>query len=179
MSYLYLKALHIVFVVTWFAGMFYMVRLLVYHREAQDNNDEQIDYHKSQLELMMRRLLFGITWPSAWISLVLGLSLLWQYPGFPTWLIIKLCFVFLLFAYQYSIHYLYRSHLKSVFPLSGMQLRMWNELATIFLVAIVFLVVVKSALSLLYSLAGLFALILVLLAAIRMYKKYRSKHPVE
>ena len=94
MWFLYAKALHIIFVVTWFSGMFYLVRLFVYNREAQDKSKMEKEILTLQFNIMIKRLLFGITWPSAVLTLIFGCSLLISYTNFPIWLMTKLVFVF-------------------------------------------------------------------------------------
>lgn len=173
MALLYLKAIHIIFVVTWFAGMFYMVRLLIYNREAQDRQEPGRTILESQYGLMMRRLQYGITWPSAVLTLVLGLGMLHEFIPIPTWLWAKIGIVFLLYLYQISIEVLYSQQRKGLFKYTSTQLRVWNELATVFLVAIVFLVVVKSNMSLVYGLGGLLVLMVVLFVAIQLYRRAR------
>lgn len=178
--YLYLKALHIIFIVTWFAGLFYMPRLLIYNTEAGSKPAEARDVLRSQFSIMMKRLWFGITWPSAVITLILGLSVLWKGDWFEvfasqTWLHIKLAFVVLLYTYHFSLHVLLKQQLKGIFKYSSQQLRIWNEVATIFLISIVMLVVVKKSLSFVWGLVGLIGLIIILMLAIRIYKKLRSK----
>ena len=100
MSYAVLKALHIVFVVTWFAGLFYIVRLLIYIQEAHDKPANERDVLLPQLKLMSRRLWKGITWPSAILTAILGTSLVWSIPGYlqAPWMHLKLTLVALLFA---------------------------------------------------------------------------------
>ena len=67
-----IKALHIIFVVTWFAGLFYIVRLFIYQREAQDKPERERAVLTEQFKLMSKRLWLGITWPSAIITSILG-----------------------------------------------------------------------------------------------------------
>ncbi|MES1219567.1 MAG: CopD family protein, partial [Bacteroidota bacterium] len=74
--YLYLKALHIIFIVTWFAGLFYMPRLLIYNTEAGSKPEEAKKILREQFGKMMKPLWFGITWPSAILTLVFGLIVL-------------------------------------------------------------------------------------------------------
>ena len=69
--YSYLKALHIIFVVTWFAGMFYMPRLFIYNTEAGEKDNAAKNALRDQFKIMMKRLWLGITWPSAILTLVL------------------------------------------------------------------------------------------------------------
>ncbi|KYP14334.1 CopD family protein [Flavihumibacter sp. CACIAM 22H1] len=180
--YFYLKALHIIFVVTWFAGLFYMPRLFIYNTEAGDKEPAARDVLRGQFGIMMKRLWFGITWPSAMLTLALGISvmlmgdwdkILFQPEG--RWFLFKWIFLIGLFAYHFSLHKIYKQQEKGLFRYSSQQLRIWNEVATIFLFAIVFLVVVKQSISLLWGMGGLLVLVLVLLLAIRIYKRAREK----
>ncbi len=180
--YLYLKALHIVFIVTWFAGLFYIVRLFIYNTEAGDKRPEEATILRQQFGIMIRRLWLGITWPSAVITGVLGPWLMWQGGWHRSlddeggrWLAVKLVFVLGLYAYHYSLHVLYKQQMNGVFRYSSQKLRMWNEVATVFLVAIVMLASVKQSISFVWGLAGLVAFVLVLLGAIRIYKQLRRQ----
>ncbi|HEY8389160.1 MAG TPA: CopD family protein [Parasegetibacter sp.] len=181
MANLYLKALHIIFIVTWFAGMFYIVRLFIYNTEANSKPSPEKEILQNQFGIMIRRLWFGITWPSAVLTLIFGLSTLfaanWHLILFEPsgqWLLIKLILVILLYAYHFTLHSLYRQQRNGIFKYSSQQLRFWNEVPTLLLVAIVMLVVVKSNISLLWGLGGLLALLLVLMSAIRIYKSLRK-----
>jgi putative membrane protein len=173
-AYLYIKALHIIFVVTWFAGLFYIVRLFIYSAEANEKPEPERTILFKQLALMQNRLWYIITWPSAILTLLFG-GLLWYMLGsLPTWLAVKLCFVAGLFLYHLSLHRIYKQQSKGIFKYSSQQLRMWNELATLFLIIIVMLAVVKQMLSVAWGIAGLFAFAIVLMIAIKLYKKYRK-----
>jgi protoporphyrinogen IX oxidase len=173
MSYYYIKALHIIFIVTWFAGMFYIVRLFIYNTEAAAKTGAEREILITQFNIMIRRLWLGITWPSAILTLILG-PLLWiRMAATPNWLMVKLIFVLLLYCYHFSLHILFREQRRGIFRFSSQQLRIWNELATLFLFAIVFLATVKQGMSVAYGLAGMASLTIVLMAAIRIYKKLR------
>ena len=91
------------------------------------------------------------------------------------WLLLKLVFVLLLYVYFLIEHSIFRSQVKGIFRYSSQQLRIWNEIATIFLVAIVMLVVVKQNMSVVWGLTGLILFIVVLMSAIKIYKIARSK----
>jgi len=179
--YTYLKALHIVFVVTWFAGLFYMPRLFIYNVEAGTKPAEECAILRNQFKIMIKRLWFGITWPSAILTLIFGLSVLIE-SGFYRvvftsdfrWLFIKLCFVILLYVYHYSLHIIYKQQMNDNFKYSSQQLRIWNEVATIFLIAIVMLVVVKQSLSFVWGIVGLLIFVVILMMAIKVYKKVRE-----
>jgi len=178
MSFLYLKALHIIFVVTWFAGLFYFPRLLIYFAEAQDKPELEKRILQPEYARLQRLLWYGITWPSALITLVMGLST-WYNSGWwqatPDWLVYKLVLVGVLYLYHFSLHLLFRQQQVGIVRYTSTQLRIWNELATVLLVGIVFLVVLKNALSMLWGLLGLIAFIVILLTAIRLYKRLREK----
>lgn len=173
--YLYIKALHIIFVVTWFAGIFYIPRLFVYNTEAGDKPDAVRDALRQQFGIMIKRLWYGITWPSAVLTLILGGSTWYLLGVTPSWLVIKLLFVAGLYAYHFSLHVIVQQELKGVFKYSSQQLRIWNEVATIFLVAIVMLAVVKQELSFVWALCGLILFIIVLMSAIKIYKIIRKQ----
>lgn len=174
MSYLYLKALHVIFVVTWFSGMFYLVRLFIYNREANDKPEPEKSILQNQFSIMISRLYWAITFPSAILTFIFGTYLAHFWWPFDTWLWLKLFFVTLLFIYQHSLHILYKQQKAGVFKYSSQQLRLWNEVPTIILVAVVMLVIVKQGMSLVYGLGGLVALIIVLMSAIRIYKSRRK-----
>lgn len=173
---LYLKTLHIIFIVTWFAGIFYMPRLFIYNTEANDRPDIEKKVLQNQFQIMMKRLWYGITWPSAIITLILGPLVWYELYDFYMfdWLIIKLCFVVGLYVYQFSLHYIFKQQLKGIFKYTSQQLRIWNEVATLFLVAIVALVEMQSTLNMLWLLIALLILIFVLFSAIRIYKLIRK-----
>ncbi len=173
MSYLYLKALHIIFVVTWFAGLFYIVRLFIYYAEAEQLQQPNKSILQAQYLLMQRRLWYGITWPSAIITSVWGGSLALQYHTIPPWLWVKLGLVVLLYGYHFLCHHIFLKQQKGIVENTSSQLRMWNEVATIFLVGIVFVVVLKDVLSMVWGLLGLVVFTGVLLVAIKIYKRLR------
>jgi putative membrane protein len=174
MSYYYIKALHIIFIVTWFAGLFYIVRLFIYNTEAAEKTGMEREVLRSQFDIMIRRLWLGITWPSAILTLLLGPWLWIMLATTPQWLLVKIIFVCLLYGYHITLHILYREQRRGIFRFSSQQLRIWNEVATLFLFAIVFLATVKQGISAAYGLAGIFSLAVVLMLAIRIYKKVRK-----
>jgi putative membrane protein len=173
--YLYVKALHVIFIVTWFAGLFYLVRLFIYNREAQDKTEAESKILQPQFEIMIKRLWLGITWPSCVLAVTFGTWLVILLGDIPSWLWIKLGFVLGLLLYHFSLQVLYKQQLAGIFRYTSQQLRVWNEVATIFLVAIVFVVEVKTGLSAVWGLAGLVGLVIILMSAIRIYKNLRSK----
>ena len=174
--YFYVKALHIIFVVTWFSGLFYIVRLFVYSAEANLKNEPERSILLSQFDTMQKRLWYGITWPSAVLTLFFGVWIGILYGSLPAWLLIKLFFVLGLFIYHLSLHSIFRQQQKENFKWSSQRLRLWNELATLFLIAIVMLAVVKELISFVWGIAGIMGFAVLLLIAIKIYKKYRNKN---
>lgn len=135
-----------------------------------------------QFNVMMKRLWYGITWPSAVLTLGLGVftmingnwhKVLNEPQG--RWLSVKLVFVLLLYAYHFTLHLIFKQQINGRFKYTSQQLRVWNEVATIFLIAIVMLAVVKESISFVWGLAGLVLFIAVLMSAIRIYKIARTK----
>jgi putative membrane protein len=173
--YLYVKALHIIFVVTWFAGLFYIVRLFIYNREANDKEDPEKEILQKQFSIMIRRLWFGITWPSCILTVILGTWMLILYGSFPLWLIIKVSFVAGLLLYHISVHVLYQQQKAGNFRYTSTQLRIWNEVATLFLVAIVMLVVLKNSISLAWGVIGLVCFALLILTFVKILRRIVRK----
>lgn len=179
--YLYLKALHIIFIVTWFAGLFYFPRLLIYNTEANEKPVEVKEVLQQQFAIMMKRLWYGITWPSAILTLIFGIIVMlkanWDkfiFEPAGKWLLIKLIFVVFLYVYHFTLQKVFKDQLKGIFRYSSQQLRAWNEVATVFLIAIVMLATVKQSISFVWGLIGLVLLIALLMAAIRIYKMMRK-----
>jgi putative membrane protein len=176
MTSLYLKAVHIIFIVTWFAGLFYMPRLFVYIIESHTRPEPEKSILLKQLNLMASRLWYGITWPSAIITLGMGTSLLinqpeWLSMGF---MHMKLTLVFLLYLYHVSLQVILNQLKKGTVKYTSQQMRLWNEVSTLFLISIVFLIVLKNALSMLWGLAGLLAVVILIMTGMRVYKKFRK-----
>ncbi len=174
--YQYVKALHIIFIVTWFSGMFYIVRLYIYNTEANEKPEPERGILQQQFNIMTRRLWFGITWPSAVLTLIFGPWMWYLWGQLDNWLAIKLCFVVGLYAYHFTLHMIYLQQSKGIFKYSSGQLRIWNEVATIFLVAIIMLAVVKQGMSFVWGLSGLILFVILLMSAIKIYKLIRGKY---
>lgn len=175
MMYNYIKALHVIFIVTWFSGMFYIVRLFIYHTEAQQREEPAKSILSDQFRIMIKRLWLGITWPSAVLTIIFGTWMWMMLGSLPLWLMVKLGFVAGLYAYHFSLHYIYRQQMDGVFRYSSQKLRIWNEVATIFLVAIVMLAIVKTGISWIWGLAGLLLFVILLMSAIKIYKLVRAR----
>jgi putative membrane protein len=176
--YLYIKALHLIFVITYFAGLFYMPRLMVYMVEAAERPQSEADIIIPQLQLMMRRLWQIITVPSAILGLIFGLWMLWINPFLlgKSWMLVKLVFVGLLILYHIQTHRFYKAFLQRNCQRSASFFRIWNEGATLILFAVIFLAILKDSIHWIFGLLVLFGLTFLLMLGIRVYKLYRNKN---
>lgn len=148
MEYQIFKSIHIIFVISYFAGIFYMVRLFVYDTEALEKNNQEGDILHKQLSYMQSRLWDIITVPAFIIMCITGLYMLylteWSYLK-QGWMHVKLLFIFFLFIYHYWTFATIRNLQKRKITLRSVQLRMMNEVATIILFVVTFAVVLKHA----------------------------------
>ena len=174
---LYLKAIHIIFIVTWFSGLFYLVRLFVYHSEANEKPEPEKSILINHFLGAEKRLWYGITVPSAYGTIIFGLWLSYDMFGFhfPDWLLLKLGVVLGLLIYHLMCGKIFRNFQKGQINYSSMQMRIWNEVSTIFLTSIVFIVVLKDMLNWLKGLAGIILFSILLMSAIKTYKTIREK----
>ena len=177
MPFLYVLALHIIFVVTWFAGLFYIVRLYIYHAEAELLEEPSKNILQTQYKLMEKRLWYGITWPSMILAATFGLWMVWMNPSYlsQAYFILKLSFVGGLILYHFECHIMFKNLQRDVVKYSSFKLRLWNEVATVFLFSIVFLIVLKSNTGFIYGLLGLLIFSGTLVIAIKLYRKSREK----
>lgn len=177
--YQYIKALHLIFVITWFAGLFYIPRLFIYHIEASLKPEPEKQILSEQLKLMTKRLWYIITWPSAILASLFAFWLLFLIPSFlqMDWMIIKLAFVGLLYAYHYKCHLIFREMQQDVIKWSSNQMRLWNEVSTLILFAVVFLVILRDSLNWIYGVVGIFLLAGILMLGIKIYKRIRDRNP--
>lgn len=176
MEYSYIKALHIIFVVCWFAGLFYMVRLFIYTTEASQKEEPAKSILTQQLLLMQRKLWYIISWPAAIGTFTFGVWMFIERPfllGQP-WMWLKLIFVGLLMLYHVQCHVMHKQQVAGICKRSSFMLRLFNEVATVLLVAIVFLVVVKSSSGLVWGMLGLFAFAGLLMGGVYIYKRQRK-----
>ena len=175
--YNYIKSLHLIFVVTWFAGLFYEPRLFIYHIEASKKISPAKEILENQLKIMSRRLWYIIAWPSAILATMFAIWLLVLMPGllYQSWMLVKIVFIFLLYAYHLKTHQMFLELQRDEIRYSSNFMRIWNEGATLFLFAIVFLAIVKSAIHWVFMVLGTFGLIVLLMVAIKLYKRLRDK----
>ena len=177
--YNYIKALHLIFVVTWFAGLFYIPRLFIYHIEAAERPSPEKEVLTKQLKLMTKRLWYIITWPSAILCTFFAIWLLVLMPGWlqQPWMHVKLAFVLLLFFYHGRNHLIFNQLQNDKIKHTSRYMRIWNEVATLVLFAVVFLVVLKSAINWIFGVVSILVLGILLMFGIRLYKRIRDKNP--
>jgi len=177
--YNYIKALHIIFVITWFAGLFYIPRLFIYHIEASEKPSPDREILTRQLQLMSKRLWFIITWPSAILAVLFAVCLLVLMPALleQSWMHVKLAIVLLLIIYHLRTHQIFRQLQRDEIKYTSVYMRIWNEGATLILFAIIFLVTLRSALNWIYGVIGIIVFAILLMLAIRLYKRIREKNP--
>lgn len=170
------KALHIIFVVSWFAGLFYIVRLFIYHTESLQKPEVKGKILRDQFEIMERKLWYIITWPAMVLTIVFGIWMLILVPGYLAqgWMHLKLGFVVVLLVYHFACQRILNQLKRGVFNWSSGKLRIWNEVATLLLVAIVFIVVLKSSLNWIWGTVGFFAVAIGLMMGIKLYKRLRK-----
>ena len=175
--YNYIKSLHLIFVITWFAGLFYIPRIFIYHIEATKKTATEKQILTAQLKIMAKRLWFIITWPSAILAIIFGIWLLVLAPYWleQPWMHAKLGFVALLIIYHLKTHFIFKEIQADKINYSSNFMRIWNEGATLILFAVVFLVLLKSTLNMAYGMLGLVGLAVVLMLGIKLYKKTRSE----
>ncbi|MEY2792858.1 MAG: hypothetical protein RJA76_850 [Bacteroidota bacterium] len=174
MSYEVLKSLHIIFVISWFAGLFYLPRLLVYHVESQEKTEVEKSILSAQFEKMEKLLFNAIMVPAMVLTWATGLSLIytvyWDAFSNFTWLHLKLGFVVCITVYHFYCRYvIFQFRLKN-FIHSGAFLRLFNEIATILLVAVIFLVVGKNSIDWVYGLIGFIVFAILIMVAVKLVR---------
>ncbi|MEB3318604.1 MAG: protoporphyrinogen oxidase HemJ [Cyanobacteriota bacterium] len=174
-AYLWFKSLHIVGVVVWFAGLFYLVRLFIYHREADDLAEPTRQAFQTQYALMERRLANIITTPGMVVAVAMAIGLLSVQPGWlqEGWLHVKLAVVAVLLAYHAFCYRLMGQLERGACRWSAKQLRALNELPTLLLVAAVLLVVFKNQFPTTWATWFLVALVVAMAASIQFYARWR------
>ncbi len=177
--YNYIKSLHLIFVVTWFAGLFYIPRLFIYHIEASKKPSPEKEILTKQLQLMTKRLWNIITWPSAILCTLFALWMLHLNSGliYQPWMQVKLGFVVLLIAYHIKNHLIYKQLQRNEIKYTSNYMRVWNEGATLILFAVIFLVLLKSAINWIFGVIGILVLGVLLMLGIKLYKRIRDKNP--
>ena len=179
MEYLYIKSFHLIFVITWFAGLFYIPRLFVYQIEAFHKPSPEKEILGKQLKLMAKRLWNIITWPSAILATIFAIWLIILQPLWlqEPWMQVKLGFVVLLIIYHLKTHQYFKQLQRDEVKKSSSYMRLWNEGATFILFAVVFLIILKSAIDWVFGIIGMIVLGILIMLGFKIYKNIRSKNP--
>lgn len=177
MNYLFVKSIHIIGVVSWFAGLFYLVRLFVYYVETFDKEQIEQKVLQPQYQVMMQRLYYIITMPAMGLTLIAGGLMLYLQPHWlmAGWMQAKLGLVVILLIYHFYCGWVIGIFQRGEELGQSFSFRLLNEVATLLLVAIVFLVVMKDTFKIIYGILGFLSLAIFLFLAAFGYKKYREK----
>ena len=177
MSYLSIKAVHIIFVICWFAGLFYLGRMFIYFKEAENRVDNEKKILQKQFLIMSERVMNIIIWPSVFLASTFGSLMLYYNSGLlgALWMKIKLIVVLFLLVYVFVCQHILNLMKKGILNISENKLRFFSEGATLFLIAIVSIASLKTEVSWIYFTA-IFIIISVLLSIlIKLYQKYLLK----
>jgi putative membrane protein len=177
MAYSWFKAFHIIGIVVWFAGLFYLVRLFIYHVEANQEPEPASTILKNQYQIMEKRLYNIITTPGMLLTVAMAIGLLTTEPEVlkQTWLHVKLGFVVLLLGYHHYCKRLMKQLAVDECRWSSQQLRALNEAPSLMLVVIVLLAVFKDNLPTDITVWVIGAMIIAMVATIQLYAKKRRQ----
>jgi putative membrane protein len=177
--YFLFKSLHIVGFVSWFAGLFYLVRIFVYQVESWEKPEPEKSILSHQFDLMAHRVYTIICKPAFYITWIFGLGMLWingsAWLEANLWMIIKLLLLVALSLYQFWCGTLIQKLAQRKLNISSFQFRLLNEVPTIFLVAITLLAVYKNSLDFLRSFGGIILFGISLFVAAKVYKNARKR----
>jgi protoporphyrinogen IX oxidase len=177
MAYSWFKAFHIVGIVVWFAGLFYLVRLFIYHVEANQEPEPARTILKNQYQIMEKRLYSIITTPGMLVTVAMAIGLLTTEPDVlkEGWLHVKLGFVVLLIGYHHYCKRLIKQLAEDKCKWNSQQLRALNEAPTVMLIVIVLLAVFKNNLPTDITAWGIVGLVIAMAATIQLYARKRRK----
>jgi putative membrane protein len=171
------KTLHIVGFVAWFAGLFYLVRMFVYHAEAMGKPQPERDILTRQFNLMQWRVYRIICTPAMNLTWAFGTGMLvvhgWEWFTVNSWLHLKLVLLFLLSGYHYTCKSIIQKLEKGETPYTSFQFRLLNEVPTMFLLAIVLLAVYRNSLNALYTMVGMLIFGFLLFGGAKWYRRTR------
>ena len=175
MAYSWFKAFHIIGIVVWFAGLFYLVRLFIYHVEVNQEPEPALTILKNQYQIMEKRLYNIITTPGMLVTVAMAIGLVSTEPEVlkQGWLHFKLLCVALLLGYHHYCGRLMKKLAADECRWSSQQLRALNEAPTVMLVVIVMLAVFKNNLPTDLTAWLIFALIIFMAVTIQLYAKKR------
>jgi len=177
MAYLWFKSFHIIGFVVWFAGLFYLVRLFIYHAEAAALPEPAQGILKQQYGIMEKRLYHIITMPGMLVTIAMAIGILWTEPEVlkQGWLHAKLGFVAVLIGYHFYCGRLMKQLAENRCQWTGQTLRALNEAPTILLLLIVLLAIFKDSLPTDMATVAVIASVLLMMVTIYLYAKKRKR----
>ena len=177
MSYLAVKSLHLIFVICWFAGLFYIGRIFIYYKEAESKSENEKIILQNQFLVMAKRLMYIILWPSVLLTSIFGWIMVFRNPALLDldWMKVKLVLVSLLLLYVIICQFLLNQMKNGKIIVSEFKLRLFSEAATLFLISIVFIATLKNNVTWLYATAYFFIIAIVLIYLVKAYKKFILK----
>lgn len=178
--FLLLKSLHVFGFVAWFAGLFYLFRIFVYHTEAMDREEPAKSILIKEFNAMEWRVYKIIATPAINITWICGLGMLyihgWEWFSVNIWMHVKLVFLACLTAYHLYAKKIIVQLEQGTNTYTSYQFRLMNEVPTIFLLSIALLAVFKNTLNFLYALIGIIGFGIALVLATKAYRSYREKN---
>jgi len=176
---LWFKAIHVISMATWFAGLLYLGRLFVYHVEAEEKKQDEKQILQAQFEIMERRLYYGIAWPGLAMTVGFGFTLMVLTQAYlEGWFHIKLTLVIALILYHFKAGSLRKKLLTRQNTWSLFRFRLFNEIATVFLISIVLLVYLKDFFSQVTGILTLTGIIIGILGGTYLSKIMREKRNI-
>ena len=177
-AYLWSKSLHIIGVIVWFSGLFYLVRIFIYPEESRTMQEDLMIAFNDQYSLIEKRLANIITTPGMILALSMAICLVIMQPGWLSekWLQIKISFVLGLVIYHFYCYKIMNSLQNGTSKISAKNLRLLNELPTLLLFIIVLLVIFKNNFPTSIATWSVFGLIIFMLVSIQLYAKIRRKN---
>lgn len=175
MTYLWFKALHLVGVVAWFAGMFYLPRLFVYHAEANEQPEAVRAVLQPQYQIMETRLYRIIMTPALVVTVAMAIGMLVSNPDLlkDTWLHVKLGLVLILIGYHHLCGRLIKEMAAGKFRFTGQQFRWFNEFPTVLFFVVVLLAVFKNSFPTSAATWAVVAMVVAMAAVIQLYARKR------
>ena len=174
--YLHIKSVHLIFVVSWFAGLFYIVRLFIYQVDAYEKPEPDKTILTTEYKRIQRLLYNIIMMPAMVLTVVSALGMIYLRPDLLSqgWFLVKLGLVTGLIAYHFSCGKIMKDLSQDIVKWTTGKLRMWNEVATLFLVSIIFVVILKSTFDWIWGVVGLVVFAIVIMMAVRLAKRLRG-----
>ncbi|MBD2038153.1 protoporphyrinogen oxidase HemJ [Leptolyngbya sp. FACHB-321] len=175
MAYYWFKAFHLVGIVCWFAGMFYLPRLFVYHAEANEQPEPARSILKSQYQIMEKRLYSVIMTPAMLLTVAMAIGLVTTEPDVlkQPWMHAKLACVVLLIGYHHYCKRLMKQLAADECKMTGQHFRWFNEFPTVFFIVVVMLAVFKNNLPTDLTVWGIVAMVISFAIAIQLYARKR------